>query len=114
MEKPKIDGLPFYLAAFFYSVSYLITKQSLRTSAEQSDNAVRNTEESLNLLDKSHLQYDKSKNHTYGILQKDVHLEETTVNLMHGNAESPLLPVKHARNGSNTEKVFYGITEVDL
>ena len=107
MEKPKISGLPFYIAAFFYCISYIITKKSLRIDSAISDDTdnggVRNMEESLNLLDHSFLSSDKP--YKYGIFSdmnppvdcdiraSAIYVGEKTNVVMHTNAETVTLGI---------------------
>jgi hypothetical protein len=56
MTQPKVAGLPFYIAAFFYSVSYCYTKRTLSTIATKElgrNDCLGNKEETLTLLESS-------------------------------------------------------------
>jgi hypothetical protein len=56
MTQPKVAGLPFYIAAFFYSISYCYTKRTLSTIATKElgrNDCLGNKEETLTLLDSS-------------------------------------------------------------
>ena len=54
MTHPKVAGLPFYIAAFFYSISYCYTKRTLSTISTKEIgryDCMGNKEETLTLLD---------------------------------------------------------------
>lgn len=56
ITRPKIAGLPFYIAAFFYGISYFYTKRTLSANATRDldrNVCLGNKEETLNLLENS-------------------------------------------------------------